>query len=203
MLNIPGIDIDIISAELLQKDSTLPVEFQSGNGSLGLEWPSHLNDDAVTVVRLEVAEGYKTDNTPRQHKDGGIEFNCWAMKIHGDQARPHYDGFGNRLRILDWTDPEEYLSAEFIMEQPGKYKVELIYSASNGIAGGRFQLRIGEQSFGDTIRFTSDSWDPAPIFISDVEIPEAGKYPMEIRPVNDGNWRGFQLQGIRLTPVKP
>lgn len=201
-LKIPGIDVDIINAELIQKDANIPVDFQTGNNSLTLEWPPSLNNDAVTVISLEVVEGYKPDRTPRQYEDGRIEFNCWGMKIHGDKARPHYDGFGDRLRILDWTDTDEYITAEFIVENPGIYKVELIYSASQSTAGGRYQIKIGQQTFSETIKFTNSSWDPESVLISELEIPDTGNYLLEIKPIDDENWNGFQLQGIRLIPVK-
>jgi alpha-L-fucosidase len=201
-LDIPGININVLSAELLQKDANVPVEFKSGNNSLSLEWNPLLNNDAVTVIGLDVVEGYKADRTPRQHEDGWMEFNCWAMEIHGEKARPHYDGYVDRLRILDWTDPDEYITAEFIMAKPGNYKVELIYSASESTAGGQYLLKVGQYTFSDTIKFTNSSWSPASFYISDLELSEAGKYSMEIKPVDDGKWNGFLLQGIRLSPVK-
>ncbi len=201
-LEIPGIDIKVSRAALLCQPRNIPVSFRTRDQTLTLEWPSHLNDDAVTVICLEVEEGYRTDRTPRQHRDGKMEFNCWAMKIHGVKARPHYDGFVDRLRILDWTDPGEYVSAAFIMEEPGTYRVELVYSASESATGGNFQMQIGPDTFTGTIEFTGQAWNPAWFHIADVKIPAAGKYSLEIRPLDDGNWKGFSLQGIRMTPTK-
>jgi alpha-L-fucosidase len=200
-LVIPGIDIRVRSAALLSTKDSIPVDFGTGEGTLSLQWSPCLNDDAVTVIRLEVEDGYQADRTPRQYGEGGIEFNCWAMEIHGDKARPHYDGYVDRLRILDWTDPREFVSAAFILEKPGTYQVGLVYSASESTAGGRFELKVAGQTIQDTIKFTSPSWDPAYFPVYRLEIPEAGKYSLEIRPVDKDSWKGFNLQGVRLIPV--
>jgi alpha-L-fucosidase len=209
-IEIKGFKVQISDANLLHTTGEIPVSLTNENGSVSLEWPSYLNDNAVTVIELDVQKGFKTDITTRQFSNGNIEFNCWAMKVHGEKAHAHYDGYGNRLRMLDWTDPKEYLTADIIIEKSGIFDVSLIYGATKGdkanefldavqgTAGGKFTFKIGDKSINCEIQDTGNSNKPEPIEVGKIKIDNPGKYELSIQPIDNGNWNGFRFQGVEM-----
>jgi len=214
-IHIRGMKADIKNSVLLHKKGAQPVSVQSRNNELILDWPRSLNNDAVTIIELDVKEGYEVDNTPRQYADGTVEFNCRAMAIHGNNAYLHYEGAGNGLMILNWTDPNEYLSTDFVIDKPGKFELTLIYCATkvenedqlqgevNTEVGGKFLLKIGDTEIKAKIKDTGSSFHPARIKAGFVEIEKSGKYEFSITPVDDGNWNGFRFQGVEMKLVIP
>jgi alpha-L-fucosidase len=213
-LEINGISAQITAANLYHDTGNIPVSFTNENGQLKLEWPSHLNDEAVTIIELSVAEGYTVEKTPVQYSNGNIEFNCWAMKVHGDKAYPHYDGYQNRLRMLNWTDPKEYLSANIRIEQAGEFQLSLIYGASMGeegneflpgvpkTAGNKYTLEIGNHTFTAEIQNTGNSNVPTPVKVGTVNIDIPGTYTFILKPVDDGNWTEFRFQGVEMKLIE-
>jgi alpha-L-fucosidase len=209
-LVINGISAHITSVNLLHTSGKIPVSYKNANKQLKLEWPSHLNDDAVTVIEINVAEGYTVEHTPVQYSNGNIEFNCWAMEVHGDKAYPHYDGYQNRLRMLNWTDPAEYLSADIQIEQTGEFQLNLIYGASMGeagteflpavprTAGNKFLVQIGNNAITAEIQDTGNSNVPTTVELGRVKIDKPGTYKFTLKPVDDGNWTEFRFQGVEM-----
>lgn len=209
-IKIEGISVQISDANLLHKTGKIPVTYINKKNLLQLKWPSYLNDEAVTIIELAVSEGYQVDTTPVQYSNGKIEFNCWAMKVHGEKAYPHYDGYQNRLRMLNWTDPSEYLSADIIIEQAGAFELSLIYGASTGekaneflagvpgTAGNKFTVEIADQKITGEIQDTGNSNVPKPVKVGIIKIDKAGSYTFTLKPVDDGRWTEFRFQGVEM-----
>jgi hypothetical protein len=194
----------------LHKRGKIPLSYTNKNEQLKLEWSSHLNDEAVTIIELSVAEGYSVENTPVQYSNGNIEFNCRAMEVHGDKAYPHYDGYQNRLRMLNWTDPGEYLSVDVLIEKAGKFHLNLIYGASMGekgneflpgvpkTAGNKYSVEIGDDRIIAEIQNTGNSNVPEAVEVGTIKIDKPGTYKFILKPVDDGNWTEFRFQGVEM-----
>ncbi len=209
-LIINGLSAQISSANLFHRKGKIPVSFKHKKKQLQLKWPSYLNDDAVTIIELSVDDGYSVDNTPVQYSNGNMAFNCWGMKVHGEKAYPHYDGYQNRLRMLNWTDPSEYLSVDVLIEQAGNFSLSLFYGATHGekatefldavpgTAGGRYMVEIGDNSITAEIQNTGNSNVPEAVEVGKVKIAKPGKYKLYIKPVDDGNWTEFRFQGVEM-----
>jgi hypothetical protein len=132
------------------------------------------------------------------------------MEVHGDKAYPHYDGYQNRLRMLNWTDPAEYLSADIHIEQAGEFQLNLIYGASMGeagteflpavprSAGNKFLVQIGNNEIPAEIQDTGNSNAPTTVEVGMVILEEPGTYKFVLRPVDDGNWTEFRFQGVEM-----
>lgn len=213
-LEINGISAQISAADLLHEKGKIPLSFTNKNEQLKLEWPSHLNDEAVTIIELSVAEGYTVEKTPVQYSNGNIEFNCWAMEVHGNKAYPHYDGYQNRLRMLNWTDPHEYVSADIQIEKAGEFQLNLIYGASTGeegneflpgvpkTAGNKYSVEIGNTTIHAEIKNTGNSNVPTPVQVGTVKIDTPGTYKFILKPVDDGLWTEFRFQGVEMKLIE-
>ncbi|QBG48376.1 alpha-L-fucosidase [Verrucomicrobia bacterium S94] len=217
-----GFSGHVKQAKLLHKDGPKEVNVKAAGADLSFTWKNSFNDTAVTVIELDVEEGYAVDRTPRQFASGSVEFDIWSMTLHGEQAYPNYEGINNRLYMHDWRNPEEYLTGEFVLIEPGKYKVELIYASraaeggktlsehtgavfdpnANTTVGGRFTLTLGEQSLALSIEDVGNKLRPQYMPAGMVEFAAAGKKTFMLKPDASRRWNGFMFQGVRLTPVK-
>jgi alpha-L-fucosidase len=221
-IEIKGIQATVNSAQIFHKSGNQAIELKNTSDSIRVSWSKYLNDPGVTIIALDIEEGYTVDSTPRQDSKGGIEFNCWAMTVHGEKAHPNYLGGSNQLFIHNWTDTSEYISAEFIIEAPGHYNIELIYAAflkegdaqigeHTGAAnrkvttkvGGQFTLKLGDDERVLSIENVNSRVEPKPVDAGQVEFKHPGTYTFSIKPLEGELWNGFDFQGIRLTPHAP
>lgn len=220
-IQLNGINVKVKQAALLHGSGQQSVHFETGNGGLNLKWSKHFNDTGVTIIELDVEEGYEVDKMPRQYANGMIEFNCWAMELHGEEAFPRYLGYQNQLFIHEWNDASEYLTAKFIIEKPGVYDVELIYAAllkegqvkvgeQTGAAGKKVSTTVGAElllTLGGNeqtvvIEDVGSPVAPEPVSVASVEFMEAGEYLFQLKPRSSELWNGFAFQGIRMKPQK-
>ncbi|MGC6423412.1 MAG: alpha-L-fucosidase [Lentimonas sp.] len=205
-LKIEGFAVDVKDAKLLQAKGGQPVDVASSSSSLSLTWNPLLNDKGVTVIELDVADDYSVDTTPYQYANGTIEFNLRAMEVHGDGAKVHYGGHGNRLFMKYWSNPEDYLTSEFIVNKPGKYRLTLLEAARNQWKkpipeiGGRYKLEVGESSLEREVTMWEYSEKVHEVDAGIVNLNK-GKNTFSLKPIDDGSWKGYLFQGIRLEPL--
>lgn len=209
-LTIPDFAARVKKAVLLHADGNKAVSTKTSGHRLALKWNKNFNDPAVTIIALDIEGNPAGSKSPMQFSDGTLEFNCWAMKVHGTKAYPYYYGANNWLKIVNWTDPEEYVTADFIMNKPGKYELSLIYQAngkrgqsgaeSKGNAGSEFIIEIE----GKVIRSQTVNTDNrySTIHIGTVEFKNSGLKKIKISPDKNGYWKDFNLQGVKIVPSK-
>ena len=46
--------------------------------------------------------------------------------------------------ICTWTNPEDWVSWQFSLNQPGEYVVDLRYSCADGSEGSTFEVAVGD-----------------------------------------------------------
>jgi len=208
-LVIYDFDVKINGVNLLHKKGRIPVSYSNSEKTVRFDWPNYLNDPGVTIIELDVEDGYEVDKMPRQFADGSIEINCWSMKVHGSKANARYRSFRNRLFVHDWTDPSEYLTGEFGVDLPGEYDVEIIYASlkegkrNEGMegastVGGKFRLSIGNSVQELEIQDMGALQDPKAVSIGSVVFDKPGIYDVVVKPIDDGNWNGFSFQGVSM-----
>lgn len=197
-LELAGLNSRVDAAHLLTPSGPEKVAVEKTDDGVRLNWSVHWNTSSVTVIELDVEEPVQVDRTPRQAEDGSISMNVWAMEVHGLKARPLYYGFVDRLKMVDWTDPNEYLSARFHAARPGRYKISVDASVEKAQAGGRFEIEFDGQTIGVTLSQTSQF---ASIDLGTVTIKTPGVHKAVIRPVATPQWKGMGLRSLTLTPI--
>ena len=112
--------------------------------------------------------------------------------------------------MLNWTDPNEYLSVDVRIEKAGKFQLNLIYGASMGekgneflpavpkTAGNKYSVQIGNNALTAEIQNTGNSDVPTPVKLGTVNIDKPGTYKFVLKPVDDGNWTEFRFQGVEM-----
>ncbi|VGO19064.1 alpha-L-fucosidase [Pontiella sulfatireligans] len=202
----------IKKAELLHKKGRIPVEFEKKGEQLSLSWPNYLNDTAVTIIALDVQGKMARETIPLQYENGQLEFNCLAMQIHGEKAYIRNRRYKKELGIQDWHDSTEFVSGEYRITQPGKYKISIIYACgirtdllkdSHIIGeGSEFVVSTAGQTFAGTVESTDGFKKYTPFELGEVVFDKAGKYHIEVKSKENGMWKNFGFQGIKLDPVK-
>ena len=213
-LTISGIDGEISNAVVLTSNGKVPVTFFHRDSLLQLDWDIQLNSNSVTLLEIDIQEPHYFA-VPRTRKDNTIEFNVQSMKIHGEKAYVNYDGYRDRLRVLDWTDPKEYISSEFYIDEPGTYKVELIYAGNKpepshnfrphgmkGTGDSKFVVEIGDNKLQGSVMDTGGAARFKKFETGTVVLAKPGIFEIDIKPIDNGSWKGFLLQGVVITKLE-
>jgi alpha-L-fucosidase len=211
-IQLTGLSNHVQRASILGHPDKPGLQMTPVQNGVDLQWPWYLSNDAVTVIALEIDGQPQVDKTQQQFSDGRIDLLCHALKIHGTKAHVYYRGHGPRMRIRDWTDPGEYLSAAVDVTQPGQYELRLTYAVSPGQAatpfrpaqpstvGSRFVAEIGGQRIEHQSISTGGDERFKTFGIGNVRLDKPGRYVLTIRPEPDG-WRGLGLQSVAFRPV--
>jgi alpha-L-fucosidase len=210
-LTLEGLNNPVQKASLFTKEGVEMLSVTQEAGEIHLQWPRHLSNEAATVIMLDIEGEPSVDRTQRQFSDGEIFFNCRSMKINGDKAEVHYEGWADRLQIRNWVDPDEFISAEFILLKPGEYDVEVTYAATDykdgsqigweeTLAGSEFQVEIGEYILEASSELTDGEVFFRTFSLGSVKLKETGHYSIVVRPRKGGIWHGLALQAIRISP---
>ena len=211
-IELTGLRNTITAATILGHPETTELNVAQHGDRATLQWPAHLNDQAATVIALDIDGKPDVSKTQHQFADGRVVLGCRALQIHGTKAHVYYRGHGKSARIIDWTDPTETVSASFDLTGTGTFDVRITYAASPGerpnefragterAAGSRFQIELGNQqlkyqtvSTGGDERFRS-------FVVGQVRIQKTGRHNLVIRPESEG-WLGVGLQSIELVPA--
>ncbi len=162
--------------------------------------PAKKADDGTVAVTLSCpTKGasivYRVDEAPDlsgEGKEGGpVILPARKATIHGGGARKsgnaitHYKG---KDTTLSWT---------VRLPKPGKVPVYLL-QANAGTGGSEYELSVGDRTLKGTIRHTDD-WDEfLCVKVGEVDVPEAGKVTVTIRPTKQVEGRLGNIQGVVL-----
>jgi alpha-L-fucosidase len=211
-LQLTGLANEVKQASILEHPDKPGLQTTPIERGIELQWPWYLNNEAVTVIALDVDGEPQVDKAQQQFSDGRIDLLCHALKIHGTKAHVYYRGHGPRMRIRDWTDPKEYLSATLDVTQTGPYDVLFTYAASPDQAatagrsagpdtdGSRLVVEIGDQRIKHPVVNTGGEERFKTFDVGCVDLEEPGRYRLTIRP-DPESWRGLGLQSVTLKPM--
>jgi alpha-L-fucosidase len=150
---------------------------------------------AVAIVVLEIDGEPDVDKTAQQFEDGSVFLHCYAFQIHGKRARVRFNGYERTVHITDWSDPGEWVSAEFDLLRAGTFEVGVTHASGEGseytvtVDGQELCGRTG--AAGGRNRYRTD-------VAGRVRLAQPGRYRVAVKP--GGNWKGLALQAITLRP---
>ncbi|MFA0775066.1 MAG: hypothetical protein THHGLFOP_000570, partial [Candidatus Fervidibacter sp.] len=152
-LELWGLKTRVRKAYLL-RDKT-PVEFRQDTLTLTLHCPPVVPDPYDTIVVLELDGTPEVDNALRQARDGSVDLPARFAEIHGTTARYEY-GHG-KDNIGYWTDANDWVSWEFVLERGGTFRVEITYACDKGTGGSEFVVEVAGQKLTGVVEETG-SW---------------------------------------------
>jgi len=194
-LKIDGLKTKLEKAYIMK--DRVPVPFEQDQLSLTLHCPSIIPDPYDTIIVLELAGQPEVDWAIRQAENGEVDLHARFAMVHGQTAR--YEAGGGKDNIGYWTDVNDWVSWNFILEKGGDFEVEITYSSERGTGGSEFLVEVGDQSLKGVVEETG-SWtnfvkkDLGRVTLS------PGRYTLAVRPLTNPGGAVMNLQRVRLVP---
>ena len=202
-LVVYGLTGGVRKAYLLADADRSPLPATRVGSSTVFTVPKDPPDPLATTVVLELA-GDKPETTEiiaRPAKgDGRILMHARDAVVHGLTLRyepePHKDTVGY------WTKPDDWVSWDFDVTQPGKYAVEILQGCGKGNGGSTVHFAVGEQVLPVTVQDTGGFQNFVPRTVGEFTFAKPGRYTLSVKPVKKAGKAIMDLRSVTLTPIK-
>ncbi|MFQ6096335.1 MAG: alpha-L-fucosidase [Armatimonadota bacterium] len=161
-----------------------------------LKMPPVAPDPYDTVVVVQLAGPPTVDYAIRPETDGSVLLRAVEAQVHGDSARyeSKYDNIGF------WTNRSDWVSWEFVTDEPGHYTVEITYACERGVGGSEYTVSVGEDSVKGKVRETGTWGDMKTQRLGRMKLPP-GRHTLAVKPLSMPGYAVMNLRQIRLVPV--
>jgi alpha-L-fucosidase len=194
-LRVPGLKNPVKSAKLLAGGV---LEAKNDGDDVLISVPEKAPDPLDTVLVVEIEGAPEVVNTFVVKPDGmGIlRLNAADADIHGTSARyEHGDGKDN---IGFWTNKEDWLSWDVILEKVGNLAVEVVYAAEKGSGGSEYLVTVGERSLPGRVADTGSWTTFITRSLGKIRITKPGKYTVTVKPVTMKTYAVMNLKAVVL-----
>ncbi len=204
--NQAGIKGEIASVELL--GASEKPKFERTDAGLVVTLPAQKPCDCAWVLKIKGVD--LTASEPancmtvipffaRADKNGTIKLNSDEADVHGKKIKP--SGHGSKACLNNWDTFGDYASWPVEVIAPGKYKVTARVSSQR--VENEFIVEIGDQKLTGKAPKT-ETWEVfANVKLGEIEIKEAGKITINVRPAGDPKkWKAINLASVTLQPAK-
>ncbi|MGC9004719.1 MAG: alpha-L-fucosidase [bacterium] len=192
-LEIWGLKTKVEKAYIM-KDKT-PVSFKQKDLRLVLDCPAIIPDPYDTIVVLELAGKPEVDTAVRQAENGEVELPARLAQIHGQTAR--YESGGGHDNIGFWTDVNDWVSWDFVLEKGGEFEVELDYACDKGTGGSEFVVEIDGESLKGKVEETGSWTEFVKMNLGKVHL-KPGRYTLAVRPLTKPGGAVMNLRSVKL-----
>jgi len=200
-LMIQGIENEIESVKYLATGENL--KFKKSKNDLQIELTPIKPDEDVSVVAVVIKGEAKTDKRPHQYESNKIVIPAWSLKINGSTAKMLFDGFEKVAHISNWTDFNDYLTNQFIVNKPGKFTMSVKYCCDSIAAKSIAKITINSKTI-DFVSENTGGWRGINYLVKEcgtIEITKKGEQIITITPVREG-WKNMAIKEIIFTPTK-
>lgn len=180
----------------LMRDKT-PVGFKQKDLSLILDCPPVIPDPYDTIVVLELEGKPEVDWAIYQSENGEVDLPAKLAQVHGRTAR--YESGDGKDNIGYWTDANDWVSWDFILDKGGEFDVEITYACEKGSGGSEFLVQVADQTLQGKVEETG-SWTQFVTKMLGTVSLKRGRYTLAVRPVTKPGGAVMNLQRIRLIP---
>jgi alpha-L-fucosidase len=131
----------------------------------------------------------------RADKKGSYHLNADDADLHGKRIKLR--GHGSKAELTNWDDAKDWASWNLEAAGPGKFEVTVRCSAAK--AAGEFDVEVAGKTLAAQAAKTS-AWDDYQVLkLGRVEIPQAGKYTVAVRPHDAATWKPINLAYVKLS----
>jgi alpha-L-fucosidase len=195
-LLVPGLANEADKAYLLTDASKKALPTQASDDGVVVSVPAEAPDPICSVVVLKVKGSLNVRPTlPSQQSNGTIMLRAVDAICHGHQIR--YEAGHQRDNIGFWLNPSDWVEWQFKVTRPGQFTTLAEVAATSS---GSFELILGDQTIKASAPTTGDYGRFTAIELGEMEIAEAGKVSLAVKPIKQG-WQPFNLKSITLKPA--
>ncbi len=133
-----------------------------------------------------------------QDADGTIVLHAHHAFTHGSTVR--YEPQPNKNTIGYWTRAEDWVSWDFLLDQPGVYSVEIIQGCGKGSGGSKVAFAVGSQVLEVTVQDTGGFQNFLSRSIGTVQFEKAGQYTLTVKPKSKPGAAVMDLREVTLKP---
>lgn len=198
-LNISGLQNKVIKAYMNNDPATI-LEVQKTGSNVRIQLPGGATDYPLSLLVLET-EGSPVV-APRMvlpGQDGNYELNYLTAITYGN-AVTRYNRKGG-FHISKWKEPGDFAEWIINIDKPGKFRLNISYSAIKEWQGKPLEILIGDMRFEKTVICTGDYFEFQEFPLDYFELPKAGNFTVKIRPGNASDSYLMYLRSLTLIPV--
>ncbi|MGC9941880.1 MAG: alpha-L-fucosidase [Verrucomicrobiota bacterium] len=193
-LVVPGLKNPVKSATLLATGDKLATS--TIGDSLVIQVPARAPDSISSTIVLKIKGKPEVEATMiRQAADGSIALPAADADLFGGVQ---YESGNGKDDIGYWTDPGDFVSWTFRVQQAGKYQVT---AATASLGQSNYQISMDDQKISGTAPNTGDYTNFQNTRLAGVlDVSSPRKVTLAVKPVS-GNWSPTNLKSVTLTPV--
>jgi alpha-L-fucosidase len=198
-LNISGLQNKVIKAYMINDPATILEVLNTGN-NIQIQLPAEASDYPLSLLVLET-EGFPVV-VPRvvmPEGDGRYELNYLTAITNGNTVT-RFNRKGG-FHISKWKNPDDFTDWIVNIDKPGKFRLNISYSAIKEWEGKTFEIYVDDIRFEKTVICTGACFEFQEFPVGYFELPKAGNVTVKIRPENASDSYLMYLRSLTLIPV--
>ena len=106
------------------------------------------------------------------------------------------------LRPVTWTRREDWVSWDFVVQEPGHVYVEVLQGCGKGSGGSEVIFELGDQKLPMTVQDTGGFQNFVARDIGQVGLEKAGRYTLSVKPKTKPGLAVMDLRSVTLKPKR-
>ena len=149
------------------------------------------NADLGIALKITGLRSLARDSIVRPLANGTIQLPCWDAKISGERLAP----MDFEPALSNWDRENEFATWDFVCPAAGRYELQAYYTADKGDSAAQVHTPWDVINWQATK--TKDDKTFKLVTIATIEVPQAGRYSLSIKPV-PGQWKPIKLSYVQL-----
>ena len=194
----------VAKVRLLGHRGALP--WEQTDAGLAVTMPEKRPSDRVFALRITGADLKPAPvavaiKAVRPQPDGRIVLRAAEAEVHGDS--PQYEEGGGKDQIDYWSNPQDFVTWDFIVTRPGAFMVSVTYSCNPGAEGSEYNVQVGAQRLVGTSKPTGSWALYTTESVGRLTLDKAGTFTLSVKPkTNKAPWKVIGLKSIELIPAE-
>jgi alpha-L-fucosidase len=198
LLRIGGLRNEVKTAYRLQTPGQ-KLEASRRDGVVSIKLPAQGWEDGSTVFVLETAGKPEAEPDPvTQGSDSPFYLNSANGRTEGG-AMKRFNRDGG-FHIGRWTRPEDRVSWDLLVSQPGRYHLRIRYAARPRFAGRAYVVALADQRLERTVEATGDWYTYKSFDLGVVTLPRKGPLRVTIHPAGTAGENLMYFESLSLEP---
>jgi len=172
---------------------------QAGDLPFAMVCPATGGGPGLEIRELAFIPVSESEEPIQQEQDGRQVLHANSATTWSETMR--YEPKEEKNCLGFWTDPEDFAEWEFLLTQPGRYKVTVVQGCGAEQGGSLVEVRLGSQKLEFTVEDTGGFQNWKEVEAGVLTIREPGLHRLVIDPVDKKGKAVMDIQKVVLTPV--